>query len=62
MRLSQLLLAVVVVSLAGCLHARPVTTGEDHESNYPKPWDKETKNNKPLIGILAQACHNCPGR
>ena len=22
----------------------------------------EHSNNRPLIGILAQACHNCPGR
>lgn len=29
---------------------------------YPNPWDKPYQNEKPLIGILTQACHYCPGR
>ena len=29
---------------------------------YPEPWTLPYKNTKPIIGILAQACHYCPGR
>ncbi|KDD75679.1 hypothetical protein H632_c555p0 [Helicosporidium sp. ATCC 50920] len=61
MRRVLLVAAFVAVGLVVSLHARPLDQGEGEE-NFHKPWHKPAVNQKPLIGILAQACHHCPGR
>jgi hypothetical protein len=50
--------------------ARPLDAVEDaaaraiaaDESAPPAWWDAPLATTKPIIGVLAQRCHNCPGR
>lgn len=50
--------------------ARPQDTAQDaaaravaaDESAPPAWWDAPLATTKPIIGVLAQRCHNCPGR
>ena len=49
-------LLVVAAAVAGVRDIAP------RPSPSPSPSPPPAQNQRPLIGILAQACHNCPGR
>lgn len=53
---------LVICALGIAQAARHLLVEGKAQPNYPAPWDRPYKNDKPLIGILAQACHYCPGR
>jgi gamma-glutamyl hydrolase len=59
------LLAIYHLLLHTCSASRPLDekgTGIEGNDTFPAPWQRPYANTKPLIGILAQACHYCPGR
>lgn len=66
MALSKIVAAFVLALCALTASARPLSAELPAETTflptYPNPWDKPYANEKPLIGILTQACHYCPGR
>lgn len=41
---------------------KAVEQAEISEVSALDPDDPSIKNDRPLIGILAQACHSCPGK
>jgi hypothetical protein len=49
------LAAVIVVASCRDIAPRPSPPS-------PSPSPPAVANDRPLIGILAQACHDCPGR
>ena len=67
MRSGTLCCALLLLAAAGAGAARLVLPGSTHGAGEavaqsPVVPAVEHSNNRPLIGILAQACHNCPGR
>lgn len=56
------LLALAACALPAAVAARRLDGGAELVSGG-RPWEAApSKTNQPLIGILAQACHYCPGR
>jgi gamma-glutamyl hydrolase len=59
------LLAIYHLLLHTCSASRSLDekgTAIKGNDTFPAPWQRSYANTKPLIGILAQACHYCPGR
>lgn len=57
-----LLVAGMLAGAAQGLRDLPHPSEASLDVAYPEPWATPYKNEKPIIGILAQACHYCPGR
>ncbi len=69
MRLPVTILALALALLGGCssVDARALilplnTTSFPAQPPPPVPTLPAVANDRPLIGILTQACHRCPGR
>ena len=54
-------LIVVAAAVAGVRDIAPRPSPSPSPSP-PAPAPPPAQNQRPLIGILAQACHSCPGR
>lgn len=61
MKVALALALVVGLCTVHGMEARDLPVAGDGALRYPVPTEPY-KNEKPIIGILAQACHYCPGR